>query len=75
MFEVRVTRLKDGQTATAQASHRQALKDHLEASAARNGFEVVELLEFSWRYGSIHGEIVRVRDGATVATYEIGESK
>lgn len=73
MFEITVTRLKDGQRAVAQASHAQALRDHLEASAARNGFEIVERVEFSWEYGAVVGDVLK--NDKVVAIWEIGEIK
>ncbi len=73
MFEITVTRLKDGKKATAQASHRQALLDHIEASAARNGFTVYRDRAESHLLGYEVGDVLK--GGAVVASWEIGEIK
>lgn len=59
MFEITVTRLRDGRTATAQASHRQALVDHVEASARRNGFEVYRDRVESYLLGYEVGDVLK----------------
>jgi hypothetical protein len=70
MFEITVFKLHSDKFAKSQASHRQVLVDHLEASADRNGFEV------SWddqgdmpAYGSLW------RDGREVGIWKIEEVK
>jgi hypothetical protein len=73
MFEVTVTRLKDGKKATAQASSESILRDHLEASAARNGFTVELDHNESWLLGYSVGEVLK--GGKIVASFEIGEIK
>lgn len=71
MFEITVTRFKDRKAARATASHKQALLDHLEASAARNGFDIERNHEMSHTLGCTVGEVLQ--DGAIVASWEIGE--
>lgn len=74
MFEIVVTRLKDGKSVAAQASHRQMLRDYLEASAHRNGFTVRRDHELSFALGCSVGEVLK-GDAVVVASWEIGEVK
>lgn len=66
MLTLTVHRLKDGKSTYVKSSSRQALLDHLEASAGRNGFDVYwfEPREF----GGIR------KDGVTVATWEVSNA-
>lgn len=62
MFTLKVTRFRDGNTASVQASNVSILVDHLKASSARHGFGIESLDELS---GYLQ------RDGNTVGDYEI----
>ena len=62
MYTLKVTRFRDGNTATEQGSRVQMLMDHLKAASARHGFGIEEL-------GELHGDIQR--NGDTVGEYEI----
>lgn len=57
MFAMTVTKI-GGQSVTITASHRQALLDHLEASAARNNIEVTWLEPREYGELKVRGQIV-----------------
>lgn len=73
MFEITVTRWEDRKKTRATASHRQMLLDHLEASAARNGFTVYRDRAESYLLGYEVGDVLK--GDKIVATWEIGEIK
>jgi hypothetical protein len=65
MFEITVIRLSDGKMATEQASRVSILKDHLEASCARQGFSV------GFHSGDMQGGLWR--DGVVEAHWSINK--
>lgn len=65
MFKLRVFKYLSDQSASETASSRHALVDHLEASAARHGFEV------TWNEPGQDGELWR--DGRAVGGWWIEE--
>ncbi|ASR86541.1 hypothetical protein SEA_CHANGELING_89 [Mycobacterium phage Changeling] len=58
MHTMTVRRVRDDKTVTITASHRQALLDHLEASAKRNNIEVTWLEPREYGLLRMNGEVV-----------------
>lgn len=63
MFKLTVFKYLSDRSAYVTASNRQALADHLEASAARHGFEV------TWHEPGVEGELSK--EGRAVAGWWI----
>ncbi|ASJ79789.1 hypothetical protein KIY85_gp87 [Mycobacterium phage Heffalump] len=63
MFTIVVTKVDFTKSAEVSGSHVAVVIDHLEASAKRNGFEIVHVAEN--HYGDV------IRDGQIVAMWEV----
>lgn len=65
MYQIVVTRLKDGRKGVASGSSSQVVIDHLNASAARHGFEI------TWNEPRLAGDIWK--SGELVAVWEVSK--
>lgn len=74
MYTLKVTRFRDGNTATEQGTTVQMLMDHLRSASERNGFELIE-----WAGFFVNGEWIGesgdlTKNGNVVGEYEISKA-